>query len=56
MSAWPYDVGIMGAVGVAATGVEMGGVYRLQRTDKVWTVNLQIDGKAIVTVQLMTVF
>lgn len=56
MSVWTYDVGIMGAVGVAATGVEMGGVYRLQHMDEVWTVDLRTDRRATIIVQLLTVF
>lgn len=40
VSVWTYNEGIVGAVGVAAAGVEMGGVYPLQHTDEVWTVDL----------------
>lgn len=42
-----YEKGIMGVVGVAATGVEMSRVHELQNSNKVQTFSLQRQTSAL---------
>ncbi|MED6275963.1 hypothetical protein CHARACLAT_032016 [Characodon lateralis] len=38
-----HNDNLVGAVGVAAAGIQMGGVYCLNNMDEVWTVDLQAE-------------